>query len=332
MAKGKYDNYYYSGSGSHGRWRNRQNHRSYTVCQICDRWVFDDRKKEFCTCGARFDAKQGQGPEPTPYRGSEISEGLARLSGLPATKPIADLLQALLQAAGVQVDEAGPVSHAQKVKESLQGQRKALDTLHRIEKAQAARKAKIEALQAQIDSVTKDYVKGKEDLDLARVESDQAQEEHRKLLDEPEFSDCVAEDSDMHDVEQDIGDVKDDPAVIAGKRSYLHALLEAKKRKAEESARLEQADGSQEEPRGPVLQQEPAASGDGLSHGLAEATQALAAASGDPASASAALASINQITGALARVAAAGAPAFAAPKPKAASRSSPYGAKATQQG
>ena len=137
----------------------------------------------------------------------DISVALAQLARTAATKPLADLLQSLLQTAGIPVDVGEPVPHSQQVKDSLQAQRTALDKLHRIEKAQAARKAKIESLQAQIDPVTKEFVKGKEELELARADSDQAQEDHRKLLDEPEFSDRLNEDADIQDAEQGDGDI-----------------------------------------------------------------------------------------------------------------------------
>ena len=236
-------------------------------------------------------------------------------------------------AAGVPVESLeppGPASQAQRIKESLQAQKKALDNLHRLEKAQAARKAKIESLQSQIDAVTKEFVRGKEELEAARQQSNQAQQEHQNILEEPEFSDCLPEELEHGDNE----DIKDDPAVIAGKRSYLHALAEARKRQREEAARLdtEMAEAGNQEVPAPLFGPH-APEAAGVDHNvpdLAEASDVLAGTAGDPAAAQAALDSISAITTTLARVAATSiSPAAgAAPKPKATARTSPYTGKA----
>ena len=161
----------------------------------------------------------------------EVGLALGSLEASPETRPLADLMRSLLAAAGVPVElppgDKGPLSHAQRVKASLQAQRRALDALHKVEKAQAARQAKIESLQAQIDSVTKEFVKGKEELEICRRESDAAQDEHRRLLDEPESSDTRMDDSELQELEAEDPELQADPAVLAGKRSYLHALLGA---------------------------------------------------------------------------------------------------------
>ena len=217
-----------------------------------------------------------------------------------------------------------PTAHAQKVKESLQIQRRPLDNLHRIEKAQAARQAKTDSLQDQIIQVTQVYVKWKEELDSARTASDKAQEGHRQLLDEAEESiDCgLDEDQDMQDIEAQCESVKDDPAVIAGKRSYLHALLGAKKRKADEQNKHKQEnkDTGPEKPRGPTQQGEGQEAAGDLLAGVAGASEALASATGDGSAAAAAMETLQKLTGALAKA------TYAAPRPKAAPRSAPYGA------
>ena len=232
-------------------------------------------------------------------------------------------------AAGIPVEPLEPpcpATQAQRIKESLQAQKKALDNLHRMEKAQAARKARIEALQSQIDAVTKEFVRGKEELEAARHHSIQAQQEHQIILEEREFSDCIPEEIEHEDNE----DIKDDPAVIAGKRSYLHALAEARKRQREEAARLdtEMGETGAEDVSAPLFGSQPpaAAAADRTVHDLAEDPAALAGAAGDQSAAQAALETISAITSTLARAAGSSSPpaAGAAPKPKATARAPPY--------
>ena len=147
-----------------------------------------------------------------------MAELLANLAATPATKPLADLFQGVPSTAGITVGPSeGLKTHAQKVKDSLQVQRKALDTLHRVEKAQAARQAKIDFLQGKIDQITEQFVKAQEELALGRTDSDEAQEAHRQLLDElDELVDCgLDEDRDMQEIKSQCDPVKDGPVVIA---------------------------------------------------------------------------------------------------------------------
>ena len=164
---------------------------------------------------------------------------------------------------------------------------------------------------------------------MARETSTNAQEEHRQLLDDPdEFVDCGFEDdAEMHDVENNCEDVKHDPAVIAGKRSYLHALLEAKKRKQDDEAKAQQEARllGPDDTRGPVLQGGGQDADDSLLAGVAGASDAVAAAASDGGTATAAMATLQQITGALARAA-------SAPRPKSSARTTPYGSKGQGRG
>ena len=136
--------------------------------------------------------------------------------------------------------------------------------------------------------------------------------------------------------EEDDEEIEDDPAVIAGKRSYLHALAEAKKRKREEAARREsgEAEANVEEPPAPLFTNSvggataaPAAADETMPD-LAEASNAWASSAGNPAAAKAALESLSAITSTLERVAAAGSNStgYIAPKPKASARVAPYSA------
>ena len=55
------DEYWYR-----AQYRRRQLRRAYTVCQVCENWVYDDRKKEFFSCGAPFhNSNAGNPPEST---------------------------------------------------------------------------------------------------------------------------------------------------------------------------------------------------------------------------------------------------------------------------
>ena len=117
---------------------------------------------------------------------SEIGGALDALGGNEATKPLADMLRKLLAASGVlpvsgAEEEPAALSHAQKVKNSLNQQRKASEKVIKFEKQQAYRKTRIESLQSQIDAVNVEFAQGKVDLETARSEADTTQELHRLL-------------------------------------------------------------------------------------------------------------------------------------------------------
>ena len=91
-------------------------------------------------------------------------------------------------------------------------------------------------MQQQIDAVNCEFLRGKEELELARKAADTAQGTYRALLEANEFVEAPDEDQDMEaSGELFDSEFQDDPAVQAGKRSYLHALTEAKKRRNAEA-------------------------------------------------------------------------------------------------
>ena len=176
-------------------------------------------------------------------------------------------------------------------------------------------------MQSQIDSITAEYSKGREELEVARAEADCAQQKHRLLLDSENNSE--EDDPVDHDMGTDLDGVEEfasDPAVQAGKRSLLHALAEARKRKVHKETAPDDVHGDD---RGPVLGEEPA-EGEGSGQAsaaaadLSAATPALAS-SVDADQSSAALDAIRKVANEL------GASAKAKPGPKIpAARPGPY--------
>ena len=215
---------------------------------------------EFPTCGPG--SNHGAGSAAPAALPAELVAAIGALSESSTTKPIADLLQSIMASVGIQAkpqkDEAGPATpptHSLQVKASLNAQRKCVEKLHKIEKQQRARKQRIESLQVQLDAVNVEYARGKEDLEVAKTESEAAQEAHRLLL---ESSNVPAESddfsmSDSEELGEGAHEFLDDPAVQAGKRSYLRALTEAKKRKAAEAEAEARQASDEATDRNPIL-------------------------------------------------------------------------------
>ena len=249
-----YGNSYHANAGWYGEYAGKgRQPRSYIVCE-CGKWIYKDRKIEFCQCGrsllhqrqrvpqqADFPPLQGASLQGArPGTGSGVSAALAALGEDPVLGQLAPLVKNILDAAGIQCEgldssqpkaEVKPILHADKLKQSLAKKKGALEQAQKLERQKNQKQAQIDRLQAQIDQASKELIGIENELDEKRklvTESDAA---HDALL--AEGSEQIDESEDFPMDDDPDQSVSNDPAVIASKRSYLQALAGAKRRRAE---------------------------------------------------------------------------------------------------
>ena len=184
----------YKGHQGNQRHTNGRSHyagrsRPYEVCK-CEKWVYLDRKKEFCTgCGCRF-GDQPAPSTPTPTQGSLTPAQVEQAAALAAAlgdRPECTFLVPLMAAAGIstRVAEAPPPAKPPSLnvqtKQSLARKKEAPDQAYRSEQKFIKKREHIDKLQLQMDKANEELKELHAEMEDKKKVAAEADENHQAL-------------------------------------------------------------------------------------------------------------------------------------------------------